>query len=297
MPDSVAGLILVTGASTGIGRAITERLASAGLPVLAGARKEKDLEALRQLPNVTPLRLDVTNPDDVLRAASSIRSSGAGLSALVNNAGVGTMGPLVEITVDELHRASSVALDGMHRMVGAMFPFLRESRGRIVNISSVAGFLVEPFFGPYNLSKHEVEIYSDLLREEVAPFGVKVISVEPGAFQTNIYANGVAAMGDGVRARWERSIYRDQLLAAWDRIVDDPDVLYRRALPKPDAVADAVARALSAKEPRPRYLVCSREEAEAIVDRMFGLLREMRELESLGLTRAELRARFEKALQ
>jgi NAD(P)-dependent dehydrogenase (short-subunit alcohol dehydrogenase family) len=298
MPQPPSGPVLVTGASTGIGRAIAEHLAAKNHPVIAGARKDADLDALGKISNVTPIRLDVTRAGDVTQVAGWIRDSGRGLFGLVNNAGIGTMGPLVEMSIDELYRSSRVNVDGMHRMVGAMFPFLRESHGRIVNISSIAGFLVEPFFGSYNMSKHAVEAYTDLLREEIAPFGVRVSSIEPGNFQSNIYANGVALMGDParVKAQWEHSLYRDQLLQAFDSIANDPEVLYRTGHPKPTRVAEAVAHALESPEPRPRYAVCSKKEADAVFDRMLTILREVNDSQPRPLTTAELVARVEKSM-
>lgn len=184
--------VLVTGASTGIGRAITEQLSASGSRVLAGARKESDLAALNRLPEVTPVRLDVTRSEDVARVAAQIRDSGHGLYGLVNNAGIASLSPLVETSVEELHRIFAVNLEGMHRMVCALFPFLRESKGRIVNISSVGGILIDTFLGPYGISKHAVEAYTEILREEVAAFGVRVSAVEPGAFQSELVSNATA---------------------------------------------------------------------------------------------------------
>jgi NAD(P)-dependent dehydrogenase (short-subunit alcohol dehydrogenase family) len=158
---------LVTGASTGIGRSIVEHLSSGGHPVVAGARKDSDLRALRSLRNVTPVRLDVTKSADIARVAAMIRASAQGLYGLVNNAGNGMMGPLPDSSVEDLHRALAVNLDGMHRMVSGMFPFLQKSRGRIVNISSINGFITEPLFGGYCISKFAVEAYTDTLRAEV----------------------------------------------------------------------------------------------------------------------------------
>ncbi len=186
MSGAASGPVLVTGASTGIGREIVNLLSTGGHPVLAGARKETELESLGRLPGVTPVRLDVTRAGDVARVADQIRESGRGLHGLVNNAGIGNAGPLVEISVEDLHQSFSVNVDGLHRMVGAMFPFLRESRGRIVNISSINGFLPAAFFGPSVISKFAVEAYTDVLREEVSDLGVRVSSVEPGGFTSSI---------------------------------------------------------------------------------------------------------------
>jgi short-subunit dehydrogenase len=213
MPEEEAGPILVTGASTGIGWEIVKPLSTGGHPVLAGARKESDLEALGNLAGVTPVRLDVTRAVDISRVADQIRDSKRGLYGLVNNAGIGNAGPLVEISVEELHESIAVNLDYLHRVVGGIFPFLRESRGRIVNISSVNGFVPTSFFGPYVISKFAVEAYTDVLREEVSELGVKVSSVELGAFSSNIFANYIEPHEAEMREKWEKPIYQ---ISCWD---------------------------------------------------------------------------------
>jgi NAD(P)-dependent dehydrogenase (short-subunit alcohol dehydrogenase family) len=289
--------VLVTGASTGIGRSVVEHLSAGGHPVIAGARKDSDLRALGGLPNVTPVRLDVTKSEDVARVAAEIRGSTQGLYGLVNNAGNGVIGPLADSSVEDLHRALAVNFDGMHRMVIGMFPFLRKSHGRIVNISSINGFVTEPLFGGYCISKFAVEAYTDTLRAEVLPLGIRVSSVEPGAFQSRIYANGLAAMGDRFRKVWEKSdsVYRDQVLRALDEL-SDPEVLNRTRWPKPTPVAEAVAHALFAEDPKPRYLVGSREEVNEVVDRVLTNLRQLNEQHPHSLSASELVARLQKTL-
>ncbi len=131
-----------------------EHLSAGGHTVLAGARKQADLAALQRLPRVTPIRLDVTRSEDVAMVAATLRDSGKGLYGLVNSAGIASLSPLLETSVEELHRVQAVNLDGVHRMVCATFPFLRESKGRIVNISSIGGILTDTFLGPYGISKH-----------------------------------------------------------------------------------------------------------------------------------------------
>lgn len=177
----------MTGASSGIGWATVELLSSMGHTIFAGARKPEDLQALKRFSNVIPILLDVTRPEDVAGAVTSVGDRGLGLYGLVNCAGTGNLGPIAELTVDEVHDVLAVNLDGAIRMVNAMFPFLRESRGRVINISSIEGFLVEKLLGPYNISKHALEAYTDVLREEVAKLGVRVVIIEPGSFQTSIY--------------------------------------------------------------------------------------------------------------
>ena len=289
--------VLVTGSSTGIGRAIVEHLSAGGHSVLAGARKASDLERLGRLPNVDAVLLDVTRSEDVARVAATIRESGRGLHGLVNNAGNGVMGPLAEISLDELHRGLSVNLDGLHRMVGGMFPFLRESQGRIVNISSLAGFLIQPLFGPYNISKHAVEAYSDTLREEVSPLGMRVSTIEPGNFQSRIYANSISELGDQFRTLWERSesVFRDQVLQILDYL-GSPEVLGRTNFPMPTPVAEAAAHALFDADPKPRYLVGTKEETDAVVDRVMTVLRQLNEQHPHSLSAPELVGRLQKAL-
>jgi NAD(P)-dependent dehydrogenase (short-subunit alcohol dehydrogenase family) len=296
MPDEQAGPVLVTGASSGIGRAIVEHLSASGHSTLAGARKESDLAALRQLPWVTSIRLDVTRSDDVTRAADTVRDSGEGLYGLVNNAGIASLSPLVETSVEELHRVLEVNLDGMHRMVCALFPFLRESKGRIVNMSSVGGILTETFLGPYGISKHAVEAYTEILREEVAAFGVRVSAVEPGAFQSELVANAATLQGDRIRSVWENSIYRDVVLQALDSFTSTPEALHRTGLPKPTAVAEAVAHALFSPEPKARYLVGNQDTCEAVIDKVLTILRELNEQQPHTLTTSQLVARLQKTV-
>ncbi|MGA3021636.1 MAG: SDR family NAD(P)-dependent oxidoreductase [Thermoplasmata archaeon] len=297
MTGEQAGPVLVTGSSTGIGRAIVEFLSAGGHPVLAGARKESDLEALGKLSKVTPVRLDVTRLEDVARVADAIRDSNLGLYGLVNNAGIGTMGPLAETSVEELHQVLAVNLEGLHRMVGGMFPFLRESRGRIINISSTSGFLIDALFGAYTISKHAVEAYTDNLREEVAPLGIRVSAIEPGNFQSRIWANGLALMGDQFRSGWEKSdsVYRTQVLQTLDYL-SSPEVLNRTSDPKPTPVAEAVTHALFAEDPKPRYLVCTKEETDSVVDAMLTVLRQLNEQHPHSLSASELMARLQAVL-
>ena len=229
-------------------------------------------------------------------AAASIRASGSGLYGLVNNAGIGGMGPLVETSVAELHRVLEVNLDGMHRMVCAMFPFLRESQGRIVNISSVGGILTETFLGTYGISKHAVEAYTDILREEVTGFGMRVSAVEPGPFRSEIVANGVALMGDKLRRQFEQSIYRDMMLGALDSFSATPEALHRRNFPLPTPVAEAVAHALFSSEPKSRYLVSDKEVSDAVIDRILQILKELNEQHPHSLTASQLLEKLQKTM-
>lgn len=149
--------VLVTGASTGLGRAICEFLASNGHSVYAGVRKKRDFEELSKLPRVVSLQLDVTKPEEVEGAVKQVNEMKRGLHGLVNCAGVAGIGPLLDTPVEELNRVLGVNLIGVHRMIHAFGPLLVESHGRIVNISSIGGFLVDTWLGPYGTSKHALE--------------------------------------------------------------------------------------------------------------------------------------------
>ncbi len=286
----------MTGASSGIGRATAEFLASKGHLVFAGARREEDLGALDHLPNVAAVRLDVTREEDAVRAVAKIRDTGLGLYGLVNCAGLGNAGPIAEMTVEDLHQVMEVNLDGGHRMVHAVFPLLREARGRVVNISSIGGFLVETLLGPYNISKHAVEAYSDILREEVAPFGIRVVTITPGSFQTPIFDHGLKRFGESIRKRWvdSDSVYREQVLQLLTYL-EQPEVRFRKQHPLPTAVASAIEQALFTEEPRKRYLVATPEEACVVFDRIFSLIHELNDSRPDRLTPEALAERLMKA--
>jgi NAD(P)-dependent dehydrogenase (short-subunit alcohol dehydrogenase family) len=296
MPSKPAGPVLVTGASSGIGRKIVEKLSAVGHPVIAGVRKEADLSALQRLPKVNPIRLDVTRSDDVTRAVNMVRDSGEGLYGLVNNAGIASLSPLVETSLDEMHRVFAVNFDGMHRMVGAFFPLLRESKGRIVNISSVGGILVETFLGPYGISKHAVEAYTEILREEVAAFGIQVSAIEPGAFRSELVAKAAASEGAPSRSDLEKSIYRDVVVQAFDSFTSTPEALHRLNLPEPIPVAEAVVDALFSSKPKARYLVADKETSERVIDRVLAILRELNEQHPHTFSTPELEERLKKSM-
>jgi NAD(P)-dependent dehydrogenase (short-subunit alcohol dehydrogenase family) len=147
-PDKKQKAILVTGASTGIGRKITERLAAHGYFVYAGARKETDLQALGAIPNVRAVRLDVTRPEDIDAAVESVTKGGRGLYGLVNNAGIYTDAPVIDTSPEEFDLVMKVNLYGPYRVTRAFAPMIKVSHGRIVNIGSISGVLNKPAPGP-----------------------------------------------------------------------------------------------------------------------------------------------------
>jgi NAD(P)-dependent dehydrogenase (short-subunit alcohol dehydrogenase family) len=253
----MAPLALVTGASTGIGRACATHLAALGFEVLAGVRRPEDAP-----PGLEAIKLDVTSETDVAAAAERV---GARLAALVNNAGIAISGPVEGVPVAEWRRQLEVNLVGQVAVTQALLPALIDARGRIVNMSSIGGRNALPMFGPYSASKFALEAVTDSLRREVAPLGVKVVSVQPGGIATPIWDKGFAdadrvldAMPADVRRRY------DGLIAVMRR---EAERAGRDGLP-PEAVAAVVGRALLAHRPRTRYLVGRDAKVQAAVSRL-----------------------------
>jgi NAD(P)-dependent dehydrogenase (short-subunit alcohol dehydrogenase family) len=182
------GAVVITGASTGIGRACTLLLDALGFQVFAGVRKAEDGESLRRATSarLTPVFIDVTDEQSIAAAAKSVSQEvgDAGLVELVNNAGIAIPGPLEYLTLEELRRQLEINLVGQFAVTQAFLPLLRKTRGRIVNVSSLAGKLTTPFNGAYSAAKHGMEAFSDSLRMELAPWGIHVSVVEPGTIAT-----------------------------------------------------------------------------------------------------------------
>jgi NAD(P)-dependent dehydrogenase (short-subunit alcohol dehydrogenase family) len=175
-PDQKA--VLVTGASSGLGRSMTEMMAAQGYFVYAGARKDKDIEELNAIENVQAVRLDVTKQAEIDAAVKIITDAGRGLYGLVNNAGVLVMGPLIEIDEKEFNFQMDVNVYGPYRVTRAFAPLIIESRGRIAIIGSISGILSSSTWGPYAMSKHAMEAYGDAPKDEMKRFGVKVSLIE-----------------------------------------------------------------------------------------------------------------------
>jgi NAD(P)-dependent dehydrogenase (short-subunit alcohol dehydrogenase family) len=242
--------VLVTGASTGIGRLIAEKLAAEGHFVYAGARKPADIAALSALENIEGVRLDVTIQSDIDAAVKLVEARGLGLHGVVNNAGVNVIAPLIEIDEDELDFLFDVNIYGPYRVSKAFAPQIIESQGRIINISSISGTLSGPLYGIYSMSKHALEAYTDSLAIEMDILGVKVIGVEPGNYKTNIFHNRCdRMMARGYSAEGSRfeQFVAPRVEQCKNRPVDTD--------PEPHQVADAVANALFSDSPKEHYLV------------------------------------------
>jgi len=238
--------ILITGASTGIGHACTEYLASKGYKIYAGARKKIDLKELDALKNVKALKLDVTQQETVDEAVNIIKNTSNSLFALINNAGIALAGPLMDISVSEIRSQFEVNLLGVHRVTQAVFPFLLESQGKIFMMSSNSGFFAAPFFGPYNASKFALEGYSDSLRRELSLFKVDVIILEPGRINTPIWDKGRALLDKFKGSMFEKYARGLGEYAIKQGKEDSLD---------PKEVAEVIYEALIDEKPKTRYLV------------------------------------------
>ena len=241
--------ILVTGASSGIGRNITETLAKQGHFVFAGARKDRDIKALNQIPNVQAIRLDVTIQTEIDAAVETVRQSGRPLHGLVNNAGVAVFAPLIEITEADFTFQSNVNVMGPYRITKAFAPLIIESKGRITNIGSIAGLFSGTMMGPYSMTKYAVEAFSEALSQEMKKFDVQVSVIEPGNYRSNIMKN-VHLRLNKQQSDFKHTRYSKEYQGLANFIKPD-----RSTFKAPDEVTQAVIKALFDESPRLRYLV------------------------------------------
>jgi NAD(P)-dependent dehydrogenase (short-subunit alcohol dehydrogenase family) len=253
-PAATVKAVLVTGASTGIGRKITEHLAGRGYFVYAGARKQADLDALGAIKNVRALKLDVTKPEDIDAAVAAITKEGRGLYALVNNAGIATLGSTADTTMEEFDLLMDVNVYGPFRMAKAFTPLITASKGRITNIGSISGVLASKDLSAYAMSKHAIEAFTDSLALQLAPLGVTVNVVEPGNYDSDIGKSATKRTGKENRFT-DRSKYK-----------------------KPDEVAAAVELALFEATPKRRYMVVPEQrEAEITIRKQIEQLVQLNE--------------------
>jgi NAD(P)-dependent dehydrogenase (short-subunit alcohol dehydrogenase family) len=245
------GTVVITGASTGIGRATALRLARGGFDVLAGVRREEDGAALRgEDGRIEPVLVDVTDAGQVAGLAE--RVAGAPLAGLVNNAGIAVAGPLEGIPLDDVRRQYEVNVFGLLAVTQALLEPIRAGHGRIVNIGSIGGRINTPFVGPYSSSKAAVRSLSAALRRELRPWDIRVALVEPGALDTPIWRKGEEGAEETIGALPERvrTLYARQLaaLVAATRTI-------AAGASSPDDAAQAVEHALTASRPRTLYTV------------------------------------------
>jgi len=240
--------VLITGCSSGIGKATAQRLAAKGWTVYATARRP---ETLADLTDCRHLALDVTSDDSMSTAVDAVVEDSGHLDALVNNAGYSLSGAVESLSVDEIRREFETNVFGLVRLTQLVLPAMRErGSGRIVNIGSMGGKLTFPGGGAYHASKYAVEALSDALRFEVAGFGIQVVLIEPGLITTNFDDAALASMdldADGPYATFNRAV-----ATATSEAYAGP--MAKLGGP-PEAVAKVIERALTKARPKPRYTV------------------------------------------
>jgi NAD(P)-dependent dehydrogenase (short-subunit alcohol dehydrogenase family) len=265
--------VVVTGASTGIGKAIAQALHQSGFVVFEGVRKESDANALREAAGerFEPVLLDVTCKDSIARAAESVaKRTGGELYGLVNNAGVGLGGPLEIVPIEETRKLMDVNVIGLLAVTQAFLPLLRKGQGRIVNIGSLAGIVAMPGGSSYAASKFAVQAITDSLRLELAPVGVQVTIVDPGAIESALWDKG-RTQKDAILHAAPPHLLEPYapLIELGKQLGDNP----RDILPA-SCVADDVLHALTAAKPKARYLVGPGPKKAAKLARMPVRIRE-----------------------
>ena len=252
MSPSVSKAVLVTGCSSGIGRATAEVLARGGRTVYATARRVETIDDLASA-GCTLLRLDVCDEDSMRAAVDTIAREHGAVGLLVNNAGYGQEGAVEDVPVDEVRRQFETNLFGLHRLTQLVLPGMREQRwGRVVNVSSMGGRLTFPGGGVYHASKHALEALSDALRYEVRPFGVDVVVIEPGLVKTRF---GGTSVGSIHSVSGDSSPYRDFNAGVAKVVGGAYEGAMARLAVEPEAVASVIEKAIEARHPRSRYVV------------------------------------------
>ena len=287
--DSDKKAILITGTSSGIGLRMTDLLSQNGFFIYAGVRTSEDYARLNSMDNVQAVQLDVTIQSEIDAAASFVKSNGKGLYGVINNAGVGVFGPLSVLSEEDLDFQFDVNLLGPYRITKAFADLLIESKGRVMNVSSIAGILPGQSMGAYSMSKHGVEAYTDALAAEMKSFGVEVAAVEPGNYKSKIMESMVERI-KRIDSEEENSRFAPMLNS-----MKGP--FDRSEYKEPDDVAEAALHFMTSNTPKRRYMVVPNQQ-EAKITIMQGL-REIVQLnheQPFSYTREELIALLDEVL-
>jgi NAD(P)-dependent dehydrogenase (short-subunit alcohol dehydrogenase family) len=257
MSQTEVRTVLITGATSGIGRHAALHLARAGFQVFASGRSEVELGRLAEEAaglRLTTLALDVNDPASIRAAAAAIDTAtgGVGIDALVNNAGFGVACPSEQLSDEDLRAQFETNVFGLMAVTRAFLPRMRERGfGRVINVSSIGGRITLPFFGGYNATKYAVESLSDALRVELRPFGVDIILLEPGVIGTNFTPRSAQGASP---YRQPGSPYEPAML-----VFDKMTALTERTAARPDVTSRAIERALRARRPKARYVTPLRD--------------------------------------
>jgi NAD(P)-dependent dehydrogenase (short-subunit alcohol dehydrogenase family) len=277
-----ARAVFITGAAGGIGTATTRALAQRGYRVYAGVRG--DTPHLSELSGVEQIRIDVTDPESVAAAAEEVGllQDGQGLHAVINNAGIMIQGPLELVPAEDLRRQFAINVFGPAEVTRAFAPLLREGRGRLINISAPTARLAMPFASPISASKAALDAISDAARIELGAQGIAVVTVIPGAVETDLFAKAGAAAdsalatADPVRLE----LYRSRLAAM-------AAAQAKMRTSKPDKVADTILKALEAARPKARYIANSDVRPVLVLSRLPTWLRDRMLIAILGLDKTK----------
>ena len=244
-------LIVVTGASTGIGASVARELARQGFHVLAGVRRDHDADAIRSI-GIEPVILDITKPEQVEALAARVADDPRALHALVNNAGIQVNGPVEALPIAQWRWVFEVNLFGHIAVTQALLPALLRSKGRVINISSVGGKVAMATYGAYAGAKFALEAVSDSLRREIAPLGVQVVVVEPGGVRTEMAARGIATANHlAAQMTPEQDERYGNLVQAINTLMASGTASGLTA----DAAARVIAKAVTTRRPRTRYTI------------------------------------------
>lgn len=280
-PNEGMRAVLITGTSSGIGLKMTEVLSENGFFVYAGVRNDEDYARLNAKDNVQAVQLDVTIQSEIDAAVAFIRSEGRGLYGLINNAGVAVMGPLIELTEEDMNFQFNVNLLGPYRITKAFADLVIESEGRVMTTSSIAGILSGQMMGAYSMSKHGVEAFTDALAAELQPFNVQVAAVEPGNYKSQIRASLVKRLKK-IGYTGEGSRYGSVL-----EMMDGP--LDRSQHKDPQEVAMAALHFMTSDTPKRRYMVVPNQfEAEITIRQVMRELVQLNDGQPYSYTRDEL---------
>ncbi|MBD2678711.1 MULTISPECIES: SDR family oxidoreductase [Nostoc] len=264
--ENYQGTVLITGASTGIGQACALLLDQLGFSVFAGVRQDIDAQTLQQKasPRLIPIFLDVTDAESIASVVDKVTNTvgDVGILGLVNNAGIAVPGPLELLPIAEFQHQMNVNVTGQLAVTQAFLGLLRQGRGRIVNMGSIAGRSSTPFLGAYNASKFALEALTDVMRMELKPWGISVSIIEPGSIATPIWNKSLAQADIGQDSLSESAL--NLYGQAMNTVRHKMQTIASRGI-SADIVAQAVVHALTAKQPKTRYLVGQDAKIQAVL--------------------------------
>jgi NAD(P)-dependent dehydrogenase (short-subunit alcohol dehydrogenase family) len=261
--------VLVTGANSGLGLRMTQKLSKNGFYVYAGVLHKNEMKTMNEMENVTAVQFDVRDQNEIDAAVTFVKKQGRGLYGLINNAGVAVFGPMLELPLEQLQYQMDVNVFGPFRVTQAFAPMIIESKGRIATTGSIAGILSSSMFGAYSMSKHAIEAYTDALSKEMTRFGVSVHVIEPGNYASNI-GNAANKLLSDTNYWTDDSQYkqeRDGMVAGLSQVEKGPDAI---------DVAMAALHIMQSDEPKIRYMVTATVgQADATVRRQISKMLEL----------------------